>query len=128
MCIRDSNYPVTALCLMLVMVIVLDYPILLFPAVNQALKYKPLAGMQYSRHMWSVLFTVVILAVVMLIPDLEDVFGLGGSLGISIHCYVVPGLILFKTQHTIGGRLLGGAIAMLGTSILVVSTFFILAK
>eukprot|EP00656_Telonema_subtile_P001128 TRINITY_DN10531_c0_g1_i1.p1 TRINITY_DN10531_c0_g1~~TRINITY_DN10531_c0_g1_i1.p1 ORF type:complete len:535 (-),score=128.81 TRINITY_DN10531_c0_g1_i1:240-1844(-) len=127
-----ENYPVTVLCFLLIYVIVLDYPILLFPATKQALKWKA-CGLDstqwaYSRHAWALLFTGVILAVVMLVPDLEDVFGLGGSLGMSVHCYIVPGMILAKTEQGFAKKLFGVATALLGGAILVVSTFYIIYK
>ena len=121
-----DNLAVTGSSLMLIVVIVLDYPIMLFPCVAQALKLRLFGTWRFARHAYAVLFTLVILAIIMAVPDLPDVFGLAGSFGCSTYCLIVPGLVLVKSQRAVWGKFVGVATFVVGLGVLVVSGFFTL--
>ena len=124
-----GNLAVTACSLLLIVFIVLDYPILLFPAVAQALKFRPcghaVGTWRYARQGYAVFFTVVILVIDMVVPDLPDVFGLSGSFGCATYELIVPGMILMKTQRTVAKKLVGIVVFLIGLAVMAISGFFI---
>jgi len=123
-----DNYPVTVMCALLIVVIILDYPVIFYPVFNMSLKFftpqQPLLR-KYARHMYSLFFACVVLLINMCVTDLGDVFGLCGSLGISLYCYVVPGMIVCKTQAGCA-RFVGVLAVVVGLAMFTVSTFTIL--
>lgn len=125
-----DNYPITILCFLLVVVIVLDYPIINFPLVGIFLRMKRfgLESKPFARHFLSLAFMLVVLLIDMLVPDLDDVFGLCGSLGLSVSCFVLPGLVLVCGGRTLDKIAVGAVSAVAGLLMLFGGTFFILKR
>jgi len=138
-----SNYLVTGLCLALVVVIVLDYPLIQFTAVETVLNALPEADTEatykakgkkslygrlreYGRQITSLVFALAVIVTVVFVPRLDDLFGLCGSLGIAGFCYVVPGIVLARRSESRRGKIAGGAVAVLGLAILIASSAFII--
>jgi hypothetical protein len=135
----NHNYPITFLCLCLVVVIVLDYPVIQFPAVEAVLRMLPKergpccpscsSWFGFSaRHIVSLCFASIVLAMVVFVPRLEDLFGLCGSLGISGYCYVVPGIVIAsksRDNKSHVGMLFGGFVVVLGVGVFIASTCFV---
>jgi amino acid permease len=67
-----DNYPMTFMCLFLVVVIMLDYPIIFYPLVNMLLRaYNP--G-KYGRHAYHLVLAALVITIDVAVPDLGDVF------------------------------------------------------
>ncbi|KAL1515744.1 hypothetical protein AB1Y20_002360 [Prymnesium parvum] len=123
-----NDYLITSLSFLLVVVIVLDYPIIQFPAVDAARHLLPRA-IGEAPHLQlgaTVAFAAAVLALDLFIPDLSDLFGLCGSLGISGYCYIIPGGVIARLGHTRGLQLFGALTCVVGVFILVASTYFIM--
>merc|ERR1719336_3315433 len=77
-----NNYPMTIMSLMLVFVIVLDYPIIAYPTIQMLLRtLKPCqVEWKFMRHALSILLAIIVVVVPTFIPNLPAVFGLCGSL------------------------------------------------
>jgi len=120
-----ENYPMTVMCSLLIVVIILDYPVIFYPMINRSLELftpqQPLLR-TYARHLYSLFFACLVLSINMLVTDLGDVFGLCGSLGISLYCYIVPGLIICMARKGCA-RAVGVLAVAVGTLMLTVSTF-----
>lgn len=84
------------------------------------------ARLVYARHILSILFGLVILVVDIVVPDLPDVFGLCGALGMSNFCYIVPGFVVLRAGQGMVARAIGAFSVMVGLFMLIVSTFFII--
>ncbi|OLQ07169.1 hypothetical protein AK812_SmicGene9514 [Symbiodinium microadriaticum] len=110
-----TDYPITLLCAALVVVIVLEYPIINFPMVNMIL------NVNRARMLIVILLDLAV-------PDLPDVFGLCGSLGLSLFCYVVPGYICIVAGRGLLGKIVGAFAVVTGLTMLFGGTFFILKR
>jgi len=123
-----TNYIVTIFSLMLVIVIVLDYPIIAYPVIQMLLRTtKPFTEeKKYSRHVISVILAVIVVIVPTYIPNLTAVMGLCGSLGISIFCYVLPGMIILVAHPAMYAKVVAVVSVLIGATMLFVSTFFII--
>jgi len=121
-----DNYAVTICCVLLVVAIVLDYPIINMPLVNAVLRIEsPCMYCRFARQAVSIFFAVIVILVDMAVPDLPDVFGLCGALGVSNFCYIAPGFVLLCRGSSPFARLVGGVSALLGLAMLFGSTTFI---
>jgi len=122
-----SNYPIQALRLFLVIVIVLDYPIIIYPVVNMTMGvlkvYSPI-----SRPIINVTIAILVVLVVLFVPDLTDVFGLCGSLGVSVFCYLLPGLVCLWFNPSPGAKLISLVAVVAGLVMLNLSTYFIMQQ
>jgi len=126
-----ENYPLTVLCTLLVVVIVLDYPIINFPLVTMFLRMKRLGleSKPFARHFLSFAFMLLVLLIDLAVPNLPDVFGLCGSLGLSLSCFVLPGLVLlFGGRRTFPKIAVGVLSVVSGLLMLFGGTFFILKR
>lgn len=120
-----SNYPVTVLCFFLVIVIVLDYPIIIYPVANMFMDVTKTKS-PLSRPIINVALAVLVILVVVFVPDLTDVFGLCGSLGVSVFCYLLPGLVCLRFHPSAGAKLVSFVAVVAGLTMLILSTFFIM--
>jgi len=129
-----NDYPITILCVLLIMGIVLDYPIINYPLVGTMLKWGEVAKWRYARHCLSLMMACIIVVINITVPNLPDVFGLCGSLGISVFCYILPGAIIFRAagletrpfKTPIIARIVGIGAVIIGFTMLTVSTYFII--
>lgn len=104
-------------------------PLILHPALLTALAlYTPERPSlrKYARHLYSALLSALVVVLAALLPNLCDLFGLCGSLGLSLYCYLVPGLVVWKHCRSPGARGVGLLAGLVGATMLVVSTFAIL--
>jgi hypothetical protein len=114
----------TFMCLFLVVVILLDYPIIFLPLVNMLLRaYNPGT---YGRHAYHLVLAVLVITIDLAVPDPGDVFGLCGSLGISIYCYVLPGLIVLREGKGALSKVISLLAIAVGLVMLFGGTFFII--
>jgi amino acid permease len=129
-----SNLIITFLCLCLVVVIVLDYPLIQFTAVETVISLLPApkhsSGVydwcySFARQIISVVFALVVLTTVLFVPRLDDLFGLCGSLGIAGYCYIVPGIVVWSNRKGNIDGLCGLSVVVLGVGVLSFSSFFI---
>lgn len=125
---RVTNYPITFLCLLVVVVIVLDYAVINFPRMFLRSKTLNLGRFAWARAALSVALMVLVVLLDGAVPDLSDVFGLCGSLGLSVYCYTLPGLILLFAGTTKAQRAIGVVAVFTGLVMLFGGTFFILKK
>ncbi|CAE6928117.1 slc38a7 [Symbiodinium sp. KB8] len=125
-----TDYPITLLCAALVVVIVLEYPIINFPMVNMILNVRTLGlkNRRYARHFISLAGMLIVILLDLAVPDLPDVFGLCGSLGLSLFCYVVPGYICIVAGRGLLGKIVGAFAVVTGLTMLFGGTFFILKR
>lgn len=142
-----DNYPISILSTLLVVCIILDYPVVQYPAIEGILSIVPQTAphflgdgtraqrfynwFPFSRHVLSFIFAIVCFTLVLFVKDLEDLFGLCGSLGISVYCYLLPGILLVRMGITRNRkhipRMVFGAFSVaVGLTVLIGSTFFIL--
>mmetsp|Transcript_1781 Transcript_1781/g.4890 ORF Transcript_1781/g.4890 Transcript_1781/m.4890 type:complete len:441 (-) Transcript_1781:51-1373(-) len=121
-----DNYLITILSFLLVVVIVLDYPVILFPATNIVLSVTKTWDYPHARALINIFLGVIVLLVVIVVPDLGDVFGLCGALGVSVFCYVLPGSVVARYHHAFGAKLLGFLSIVLGLTMLILSTYYII--
>lgn len=121
-----DNYVITILSFLLVVVIVLDYPVILFPCTNIVLTVTRTWDRRHARALINIILGVIVLLVVIVVPDLSDVFGLCGALGVSVFCYVLPGCVVAIYHRAISAKLLGILAIVLGLTMLIFSTFFII--
>merc|ERR1719424_2307771 len=121
-----DNYPVTVFSVGICVAIILDYPIINFPLVSTVLRLNcRFMDWQYARHGLSIFFGAVVIMVDVAVPDLGDVFGLCGALGMSNFCYIVPGLVVLRKSRNSLARIIGCVAIAIGVGMLFVSTFFI---
>lgn len=125
-----QNMAVTVMSLLIVVVIVLEYPIINFPLVNMVLRIRRLKLSRYpwSRSVVSVLVMGLIALLDTAVPNLPDVFGLCGSLGLAITCYLLPGLILIGHGGGLQMMVTGALAVAVGLLMLFGGTFFILKR
>jgi len=121
-----DNYVVTVLCLALIVVIMLDYAIIMFPAVNVIMKTAGVESTPYARQVINIIIAGVVTLVVMVVPNLGDVFGLCGSLGVSVFCYVLPGTVCLRFHPNLFAKLISAVAVCVGMTMLILSTLFIL--
>lgn len=117
---------VTILCLGLVVVIMLDYAIIIFPVVNIVMKTCRCEKHPYARPVINVVLALLVVVVVMVVPDLTDVFGLCGSLGVSVFCYLLPGLVCLRFHPKVLAKVISAISVLVGLTMLILSTFFIM--
>lgn len=100
-----DHYGVTFLCFCLCVVITLLYPILNFPAINAVETMLKIAGTnpdswrisyRMRRLSLSFLFMVVVFFLNVSDSSILDLFGLCGSWGVGMVCYVLPLLFYLK--------------------------------
>lgn len=120
-----DNYVITILCLALVIVIVLDYAIIIFPVVNIFMRITGSEKRPYARQMINIGIALFVITVVMVVPDLTDIFGLCGSLGVSVFCYLLPALVCLRFHPHRLAKLVSVIGVLVGLTMLVLSTFFI---
>ena len=71
---------------------------------------------------------LIVILLDLAVPDLPDVFGLCGSLGLSLFCYVVPGYICIVAGRGLLGKIVGAFAVVTGLTMLFGGTFFILKR
>merc|ERR1711904_283804 len=84
------------------------------------------AASPLTRPIINVAIAVLVVLVVLFVPHLTDVFGLCGSLGVSVFCYLLPGLVCLRFHPNVGAKVICFIASVVGLSMLVLSTFFIL--
>ncbi|CAJ1331618.1 unnamed protein product [Effrenium voratum] len=125
-----KNYPLTLLCAALVVVIVLEYPVINFPLVSMMLNIQSLGlkNRVYSRHFLSLGGMLIVILLDLAVPDLPDVFGLCGSLGLSLFCYAVPGYICMLAGRGPLSKMVGALSLATGLAMTLGGTYFILER
>mmetsp|Transcript_51518 Transcript_51518/g.111867 ORF Transcript_51518/g.111867 Transcript_51518/m.111867 type:complete len:469 (-) Transcript_51518:384-1790(-) len=127
------NFPVhndviTMLSFAVVVVIVLDYPVLNFPLVEMCRRSQTLklGDKPWARVVLTLIFMVIVILLDTAVPDMKDIFGLCGALGLSTYCCTLPGLILVFASRNPIHKITGVVSVILGLMMLFGGTFFII--